>query len=186
MPASPDALLLLALSRGDESAARNLHARINPRLTAYTRALLRGSAHADDIVQQTWLRAISRPADELARIDNAPAWLIRIARSIALNHIRSHSRTLATENRHASLNGTKPDTLTRDHADLHAAIDTLTDDQRELILLRHIADLTFDQIAETLGENRSTIASRYRAALESLRTHLQPRKEAAHARSSIA
>jgi RNA polymerase sigma-70 factor (ECF subfamily) len=181
MPASHDAKLLLAMSRGDETAARTLHARVGPRLAAYARAFLRNDAAADDVIQQTWLRAVSRSPDELTRIDDALAWLIRIARSIALNTLRARSRASATERQHAAMNGSKPGPAPTDSASLHAAVERLSDDHRELILLKHIADLTFDQIALTLGENRSTIASRYRAAMDALRSHLQPNREAAHA-----
>ena len=181
MSTSADAKLLLAMSRGNESAARTLHAHIGPRLSAYTRALLRNDTLADDIIQQTWLRALSRSPDELARIDDALAWLIRIARNTALNHIRATSRANATEQRCATMNGTHKPAPKSDHVHLLAAIDALPDEHRELVLLKHIADLTFDQIALALGENRNTIASRYRAALDALRAQLQPYREALHA-----
>lgn len=178
---SADAKLLLAMSRGDESAARTLHARIGPRLSAYARAFLRDDAAADDVVQQTWLRALSRGADELARVDDALAWLIRIARNTALNSLRSQDRARATAHRLASMDSAGPPTTPQDHIELLAAIQTLSNDHRELVLLRHVASLTFDQIAETLGENRHTIASRYRAAIDRLRTQLLPQREAIHA-----
>lgn len=181
MPASADARLLLAMSRGDESAARTLHARIGPHLSAYTRALLRDDATADDVVQQTWMRAIARSPDELARVEDALAWLIRIARNVSLNDLRSKSRADAAAHRRAGISGSRQPATQRDHHDLLAAIDALSDEHRELVLLKHIADLTFDQIAIALGENRSTLVSRYRAAIDALRARLQPHRETLHA-----
>jgi RNA polymerase sigma-70 factor (ECF subfamily) len=53
------------------------------------------------------------------------------------------------------------------------AMEDLTDEQREVLALRYYAGLTFDQIAEVLGEPLPTAASRCRRALERLRQKLQ-------------
>ncbi len=167
------------MSRGDETAARQFYARIGPRISAYARALLRDDAAADDVVQQVWLRAIARPERELSQVRDATAWLVSITRSIALNHVRTRTRSITR----LQLNlATHADAAPpRDHADLRHAIDALPDDQREVVLLKHVADLTFDQIALTLDENRSTLASRYRTAIATLRNHLHAPQEATYA-----
>ncbi|MCH8271418.1 MAG: hypothetical protein IH985_09460, partial [Planctomycetes bacterium] len=69
----------------------------------------------------------------------------------------------------------------------------INQDQREVVLLRHAAGLTFDQIALALDLNRHTAASRYRAAIARLRreladdnpaAHVRPPDEVSHARQS--
>lgn len=55
---------------------------------------------------------------------------------------------------------------------LRRAVEALPDDQREAVVLRAFAGLTFQQMAETLGEPLPTVASRYRRALERIRQRL--------------
>ena len=52
--------------------------------------------------------------------------------------------------------------------------DAIRNAQREVIVLKIWGDLTFAQIAQTLGESINTVASRYRYALEALRKHIKP------------
>jgi len=171
-----DSQLLLAMGRGDESAARELHARIGPRLAAYARTFLRDDALADDAVQRAWMRALTRPASELERIRDAMAWMVRVTRSIAINELRRHSRAAARDSAQGkSRPAASSPELGESLAELHAAVRLLPDDRREVVLLRHVAELTLDQMAEALQENRSTLASRYRAAIEELRGHLDGR-----------
>ena len=93
-----DSQLLLAMSRGDEAAARELHARIGPRLSAYARAFVRDDALADDAVQRAWVRALTRPRAELEHIRDATAWMVRVTRSsIAINELRQRSRAAGCE-----------------------------------------------------------------------------------------
>lgn len=56
---------------------------------------------------------------------------------------------------------------------LRRAVDDLPDDQREAVVLRIYGQLTFEQMAETLGEPLATVASRYRRALEALRQRME-------------
>src|SRR6266542_1716906 len=58
---------------------------------------------------------------------------------------------------------------------LAAAVDSLPHDQREVLVLKIWNELTFAEIASTLGISQNTAASRYRYALAGLRKSLQPR-----------
>jgi RNA polymerase sigma-70 factor (ECF subfamily) len=53
---------------------------------------------------------------------------------------------------------------------LRQALDSLPDEQREVIVMKLYSDLTFEQIAQTLGEPLSTVSSRYRRSLDRLRS----------------
>ena len=54
-----------------------------------------------------------------------------------------------------------------------AAIEALAEDQREVVVLRVYAELTFAQIGEVLGQPLATVAARYRRSLERLRGQLE-------------
>jgi RNA polymerase sigma-70 factor (ECF subfamily) len=57
---------------------------------------------------------------------------------------------------------------------VQAALECIPPQQREALVLRIWGDLTFAQIAETVGESINTVASRYRYAMQALRKHLKP------------
>lgn len=161
--------LLIATHRGDKDAAVRLYRSMAPRLLAYARSLLNHDAAAEDAVQQVFVNLFAAQRDEIASVQDVLAWLIRLTRNAALNNTRTHQRRRARESALA-LNGRldhSPHHQSND--ELLAAVGTLPDDARELILLKHVAGLTFDQMAVSLDQNRSTVASRYRVALDLLR-----------------
>lgn len=170
--------LLMATHRGDHIAAASLFQRFAPRLAALARGLLRDHSRADDSVQAAFLAILSTPRASLADVRDVPAYLARCVRNSALNEIRSDARR-TLRNRAAT-----QDASVSPPAGLDAItplVDALPDEQREVVLLRHVAGLSFDQIADCLDVNRNTIASRYRLALEFLRRRLQPAQEVSHA-----
>lgn len=134
-------------------------------------------------MQQVFLQVLSQKRHELAAITDVLPWFIRLTRNAAFNHARAAGRNRQRE--HARAAPTLSPVLAHHDplaaATLRDAIDDLADDDRELILLKHIAGLTFDQMAASLGENRNTIASRYRAAVNRLNVALSPPAEAPHA-----
>lgn len=71
-----------------------------------------------------------------------------------------------------------------DHADTSglalAVLDALDEDSRELLILKHAAGLTFDQIALALNQNRNTVAARYRRAADFLRSRADTLSTEAH------
>ena len=75
----------------------------------------------------------------------------------------------------ASGSATNPPSLLDQERDqlLRHAIDRLAPDQREVVILRAFAELTFDQIAEVTSSSAKTVASRYRRALDKLGEHLK-------------
>jgi len=189
MPAD-DRQLLLRMRRGDEAAAALLWQRHATRLLAYARAILgRRDPHgAHDIVQQIFLTALRAPRSQATAVLDVPGWLLILTRHAAINHVRSLRREQARLN-HVPRPSPSPATVVShpESTDLTSALDQLPRPMREVVVLKHIAGLTFDQIAESLGANRSTLASRYRAALDLLRTMLAdplpPLPEVSHARA---
>jgi RNA polymerase sigma-70 factor, ECF subfamily len=174
-----DLNLLQRTRRGDEAAARELWSRFAPRMLAYARGVL-GRPHADaaeDVVQSVFVSILSRPMRQIRAIEDVPAWLLRSTRNAAINHLRGVRRERARETKWGGAglstprNGA-PTPHHGDHGTLSAAIDALPRRHREPLILKHIAGLTFDQLALALGINRNTAAARYRAALTILRQTL--------------
>jgi RNA polymerase sigma-70 factor, ECF subfamily len=164
-----DRQLLIRTRRGEEHAARVLWATFAPRMLAYARGILgRRYAHgADDVVQSVFLSVLTISPRRLRRVEDVSAWLLALTRNSALNHLRTIRRERARIGVAAPARA-RPDTAEPDDR-LAAAVDTLPRRYREPLILKHIAGLTFDQLALALDINRNTAASRYRTALDMLR-----------------
>lgn len=183
--------LLRRLRKGNSAAAEALWRRHAPRLTIYARAILhRSGESAEDAVQGVFCAIIATPRREARAIDDVAAWLTRLTRNAALNAIRAARRERARRDVRAG--GRAPHavgaTVAGDPA-LADAIDALPRRLREVIVLKDLGGLTFDQLALALGVPRTTAASRHHAARSALTRALDsnaPRESATMARGQAA
>jgi RNA polymerase sigma-70 factor (ECF subfamily) len=168
-----DAQLLVAMHKGDETAARELWARHAAALVAYARSVLRWSGQADDAVQAVFCRVLELDRGTLAGVADGRAWLVSLVRREALNQLRSLRRERARRRAASRVEATH-DASRAGGADeaLERAVDALPRRLREVVVLRHRSGLSFDQMAEALGLNRNTAAGRYRRAMVELRSML--------------
>lgn len=167
-----DRQLLIRTHLGNGPAAEALWARFSPRLLAYARAIVRNPETASDMVQSVFLQMLSQPRSTIRSVDDVPSWMIRLTRNAALNHVRSERRSAA---RVRTLAHPAMEAGPDDESPLREVLDAIPRRDREIIVLKHVAGLTFDQIALALGINRNTAASRYRAAIDRLRNDPMPR-----------
>lgn len=173
-----DRQLLLATHRGHEAWARLLWSRHAPRLAAHARAILRDPGAADDAVQTVMCRLLELPGARVRAIEDVAAFLAASVRREALNQLRAARRAQTREAKMAGQHSGRP--AVGPHSDLNAALESLPRRLREVVVLKHISELTFDQIALALATNRNTIAGRYRSALTALRAVLAPELGVAH------
>jgi len=166
-----DRQLLLGIARGRDDCARELWSRHGVALAALARAAV-GQSAAADIVQSALCRVLEVSSSRLREIDNVPAWLSTIVRRESANYLRTERRRRRRDRTPRATVGAG-DTF-RESADLWDSVDQLPRRLREVVMLKLIAGLTFDQLSLALGLNRNTAAARYRAALESLRESVGP------------
>ena len=136
---------------------------IIPALRRYARTFVRDAAAADDLVQDTLERAISRWHQR--RPDGNPrAWLFTILHNLAVNHLRRSARRgweLPLDDAHESemaVSSTQEDALR--HADILAAVGQLPDDQRSVLLLVSVEDVSYADAARILDIPIGTVMSR--------------------------
>ncbi|GIV59498.1 sigma-70 family RNA polymerase sigma factor [Rhodocaloribacter litoris] len=181
----PDEQLVEAyLERGDQHAFRALVERHQERVYSYLRGMVRDPDVADDLFQETFLRVIAALQNRRGSYTQQGRWLgwvMRIARNAALDHLRSRKKwqdVAPGGEDGASFWERLPDEAPvadellhrREQGDfLAACIDRLPPEQREVLLLRHHAELTFREIAELTGCSINTALGRMRYALLNLR-----------------
>jgi RNA polymerase sigma-70 factor, ECF subfamily len=130
-------------------------------------------AEAEDVLQEAFVRGLDRPR-QLLGADNPEAWLRTVAVNLARSRWRRAQRMLGLAPR---LVEEPADGDTEGHLVLLQALRKLPAGQREVIALHHLADLTVDQVADTLGLPTGTVKarlSRGRAALSTLLVKEEP------------
>jgi len=155
-------LLVVRAQAGDEAALAELVERFSPRLRYFLRKLLSSADSAEDVLQDVWLdvvRGLSRLADPQALV----AWLYRIARDRAFGRLRKARRIeLALDEQQvvdpASVE--EDDFSTEDAARIHAALDKLPHEQREVLVLRFLEAMSYEEIARIVGCQLGTVRSR--------------------------
>jgi RNA polymerase sigma-70 factor (ECF subfamily) len=131
-------------------------------------------ALAEDLLADTFERALRSRRRFDRRRGSAKTWLY----TIALNLLRDHARRAAAEGRALERVGPAPPAGPElgdavEHRDVvQRALATLSAEEREAIALRFGAELTVPEIAEALGEPLTTVEGRVYRALRKLRDHL--------------
>lgn len=166
-----DRQLLVRTRDGDEPAARLLWERHAPGLLALARAVLPRWLAAEDVVQGVFCRVVGMERRVLAGVEDVRAWLAQSVRREALTAIRAARRERARRGaRAAGAGASGVGAVVGD--ELRRAVDALPRRLREVVVLKHVAGLTFDQVAAALEMNRNTAAGRYRTAIDLLRESL--------------
>jgi RNA polymerase sigma factor (sigma-70 family) len=139
-----------------------------PRLRALARCLVGDGHAADDLVQETWLRAVEHGSGASS---TAWSWLARVLRNLAFQGRRLDARRLERE-RGTARREDEPEQRFSGHKDLVAAIDRLAEPYRQAILLRYFEDLPPRKIAAQLGVPVKTVKTRLNRGLALLREEL--------------
>jgi RNA polymerase sigma-70 factor (ECF subfamily) len=170
-------VLVLRCQGGDEAAFAEIVDRYTPRLRYYLHKMLREGSEAEDALQDVWL-AVFRGIARLVDADAFRAWLYRIARDRAVRELRRHrlpSQPLAAlepvdeRTEEASF---AADEIQR----IHAGLDEMGAEQREVLVLRYIEAMSYEEIARVVGCPLGTVRSRLYHAKRALREVLERNK----------
>ena len=137
---------------------------------------LTGNRHdAEDVAQDTFIcayKALATYSPERVRDLKQKAWLHRIAVNVVRNRVRGVRPRLV------ELNGSEPDVATGPEEDvlrkaeideLAARVPCLPAKYREAVVLRHVQDLSYAEVAETLGQPVGTVKANVHRGLKILR-----------------
>ncbi len=143
-----------------------------------------GNQHdAEDAVQATLVKVADRPG-LLATADQPWPYLLRMVRNSALVILKRKKRVASVDGITDLVAYCPVDEAEQEdtHRAVWAALRTLPAEQSEVVVLKVWEELTFAQIASVLDVNASTVASRYRYALEKLSQRLGAAREVIHER----
>jgi len=185
--AAYDDILVTRFNAGDESAFVEIMSRYHNRLFSLAHNLLRNAADAEEIVQDAFIRA-HRGLGNFRGDSSLATWLYRIALNLSRNRYWYFFRRRRQDS--LSLDHSLSDDSTATFADLIAAgdedpardttnnefinlislcMDKLDAGHRDILTMRNVLDLSYEEIAQSLRINVGTVKSRIARARENLR-----------------
>jgi len=147
-----------------------------PRLRRYARAMVGDRAAADDLVQDTLERAWSRFAQWRPGSD-LRAWLFGIMHNLRVDQLRRPGlKTLPMDEEEFEVPTRATQTDRLEVCDLESALGRLPEEQRAVLLLVALEEMSYDEVASTLGIPVGTVMSRLSRGRERLRLILEGRQ----------
>jgi RNA polymerase sigma-70 factor (ECF subfamily) len=162
--------------QGDHEAIRYLYLRFADNVYGYARSIVRDEHEAEDVTQQVFTRVMSSIGRYEERSVPFSSWLLRIAHNMSIDHLRRRRAvptedTLAVDNGHEE-HGAALSLVLRD------ALSELPEDQREVVVLRHVAGWTPGEIAAHLGKSEDSIHGLHHRGRRALKRGLVDRDAA--------
>jgi RNA polymerase sigma-70 factor, ECF subfamily len=172
---SPETLrkVKLAVARakeGDQEAVRFLYVCYVHNIYGYVRSIVRDDHEAEDVTQQVFAKLMTAIVKYDDRGVPFFAWLLRLARNLAIDQLRSN-RLTPTEN------VIDPDTSSGVDLDqtetMRSAMATLPEEQRQVVFLRHVVGLTPGEIAGRMGRTEGSIHGLHHRGRRALQRELE-------------
>lgn len=170
---------------GNRSGIDKLIQRHKNRLFTYISIYVRDQSLAEDIFQETFLKVIRSLKDgKYTDSGKFLSWAMRIAHNLIIDHFRREKqmRMLSNDDYEADIFNEKTlaednieDDIVREQiiSDVRLLLDKLPEDQREVVMMRHYAGLSFKEIAEQTEVSINTALGRMRYALINMRKMIE-------------
>lgn len=186
--------LVRAAQAGDREAMTLIYERTRPQINHAIRAIVRDESLAEDVAQETYLRAFAN-IDSLREPEKLLPWLRVIAQNQAKNALQKQKPLLfselteSAEERAEASADTQPELMIddRERAELiRQALDELGDGQRLIIGMYYFEQLSVAEIAEKLGISQSTVKSQLHRGRRNVARVLRKRREKGEALLGLA
>ena len=165
--------LMARYQQGDSDAATALINHLSPQLYRYFLTQFASRRHAEDLLQETWLRIHQVRHTYRAGQPLLP-WLYAIARNTRVDHYRKAHRAEAREEpleENSELAGDPGDLQSRS-PDLGALLATLPPSQREVIAMLKVSGMTLEEVARATSSSVGSVKQKAHRAYDKLRRGL--------------
>ena len=165
--------LIGGIAAGSREDLAELYRRTRAAVYGLALSYLKNGAEAEDVAQDTFVKVWA--AAPSYRPQGKPmAWLLTIARNLALGRLRTAARIQDLSEAQWSAFSIESDTLTADDRTvLAAALGRLSDEERHIVVLHAVCGLKHREIAQFLGLALPTVLSKYHRSLKKLKTILE-------------
>lgn len=162
----------LAVARakeGDREALRFLYVSYSHNIYGYVRSIVRDDHEAEDVTQHVFAKLMTTIGKYDDRGVPFFAWLLRMARNVAIDHLRAN-RITPTESLPEA--GTSYDADIDQIRTVRDALASLPEEQREVVVLRHLVGLTPGEIADRMGRSEPSIHGLHHRGRRALKREL--------------
>lgn len=176
MGALSDESLLAGLGAGEPDASAAFVRRFQARVYGLTRSILRDPGAAEDAAQEAFVRAWRHASAYDARRGSVAAWLLTIARNVAINMLPSRRSDPVDPEMLLALEAPGGDGETERVAEvkpLRDALRLLPEEQRRALVLAGFYGFTAREVSDLDGVPLGTVKTRIRAAMMKLRSELE-------------
>jgi RNA polymerase sigma-70 factor, ECF subfamily len=155
--------------QGDREALRYLYVQYADNVYGYVASIVKDEHEAEDITQMVFAKLMTKLAQYEQRKVPFTSWLLRLAHNAALDHLRRRLPTPAEEVRSPDerFDGPSSDGV------VGQALAALPEDQRTVVVLRHVVGLTPGEIAERLGKSENSIHGLHHRGRRALQSQLR-------------
>lgn len=165
--------LLNAVAQGDKDALGQLYHLTRGAVYAMALSVLRDPHEAQDVAQDAFV-IVWQKAGSYKSQGSPMAWMLTVTRNLAKMRLRQSARFgELTEAEWNAIPAQAPNVTAEDRAVLQDALETLSAQERQIVLLHASSGLKHREIAALLELPLSTVLSKYRRALEKLKTQLE-------------
>ena len=166
--------VLKRLAKGDKTALEELYHETKAAIYGFSLTITKNPADSEDVLQETYLK-IWTNADRYTAKGTPMSWILMIAKNLSLMKLREKKRHQDLEPEEWDMEFHIPDSAgnTEDRHLLEAALNLLTLEEREIILLHAVSGLKHREIAELLDMALATVLSKYHRALKKLRKYIE-------------
>jgi RNA polymerase sigma-70 factor (ECF subfamily) len=163
-------LAVARAKQGDQEAVRFLYVIYSHNIYGYVRSIMQDDHEAEDVTQHVFAKLMTA----IGRYDDRGvpffAWLLRLARNVAIDHLRAN-RLTPTENVISPEPGRGAD-FERTHV-VKDALATLPEEQRQVVILRHLVGLSPTEIADRMGRSEGSIHGLHHRGRRALQRELE-------------
>lgn len=161
---------------GDGDALRYLYVRYADNVYGYVRSIVRDEHEAEDVTQQVFAKLMTMIARYEDRGLPFSAWILRVARNLAVDHLRSQRMIPCDDVR-----GNEVHTEHEHHERSKALIDALSslpDEQRHTLYLRHVLGLSPGEVGDLVGKSEASVHGLHHRGRRALQEALRERDAA--------
>ena len=150
-----DRQAIAAAKRGEWDGVHYLYVRYADDVLGYVQSIVRDHHEAEDITQNIFAKLITAIDKYEERAVPFAAWIMRVARNATLDHLRAR-RQIPVDEVRANEPGDDRRELERRQS-LKEALAGLPEEQRKVLVMRHVAGLSPAEIAQRLGKTESSV-----------------------------
>lgn len=155
---------------GDRQALCFLYTTYAHNVYGYVRSIVRDAHEAEDVTQHVFAKLLTVIGKYDDRGVPFSAWLMRLARNLAIDHLRANRATPME----TVIDPRRSVTVDFDRSEaVRVALATLPDEQRRVVVLRHLVGLSPGEIANQMGRTESSVHSLHHRGRRALKRELE-------------